>query len=225
MIRLLLLFFSLVIALNVQSQRKTRYGYLLADSSIISLTSNSKTQYIGIDNRFILNTKLINGYDTVIVKCNNGPLYFDETYLTLPKKPGNLRLEVHGLRDTVIDTIGYFNFKVLRLPTPQPSFNNIILKDNMKIPIKSFLEADSLQIIITDDIPNSTDWIQIKEFSIGYSYGSYFVEETSKSNIITQKMKKLVKSKGANRVFSIKVMTQSASLKILPNPIFKVFFY
>ena len=225
MFKKIAIFFVLSLSLCSNLYSQSRYGYLLADSSILSTTSVSNVLYSGIDNRLILNTSVINNYDTVFLKCNNGIVLFDSTYFTIPHRPGNLRIELHGLRNNVIDTIGYFNFKVLRLPAPKIAFGNVIIKDNMKISLDAFIKSDSLYIIVTEDIPDSKNWIQIKEFSIGYNYGGYFIGASSNSNFITQEMKHLAINKGAGRWFSVKVITQSATSLLLTNPIYKVFFY
>lgn len=223
MLRIFLLISILSQTFTLFSQ--TRYGYLLNDSSLLSLTSISNTLYAGIDNRFAFNTTKINNYDTILLKANNGVVLFDSTYFVIPNRPGNLRIELHGIIDNAVDTIGFYNFRVLRLPSPKIALENVIIENNIEVSVNKFINSDSLQIIITPDIPDSKNWIQIKEFSIGYNYGGHYIGATSNSSFITSEMKNIVRTNGVGHIFSVKVITQSATSLLLTNPIYKVIFY
>jgi hypothetical protein len=204
---------------------QTRYGYELPDSSIYSITSKSNVLYAGIDNQLLINDTLLYQFDTVLLKCNNGIILYDSLYIVIPRKPGNLRIEVHAEKNGKTDTLGFSNFRVFSLPAPIIAFDTIALHENMKMSREDFIQADSLYILISEDIPDSKNWIQIREFSIGFNYSGYFIEASSKDSSINQEMKKLVLAYGNWRWFSIKLITQSGTSLMLTNPMFKVFFY
>lgn len=197
----------------------------LTNNYVSSQTSISNTLYIGIDNRLKIDERLQLGYDTIVFKTNNGKILFDSTYFIIPRRHGKLRIEVHGISDNKIDTLGFYSFKVLPFPRAHIAFDNLIITDSMKVSVESFLIVDSIYILISDDIPDSRNWIKIKEFSMGYNYGGYFIGATSSNNSITYEMKNIVFREGAGRYFSIKVITQSASSLLHTNPMYRVFFY
>jgi hypothetical protein len=213
----------LVFCTTVQAQ--TRYGFLLPDSAIYSVTSLSNTLYVGIDNRLHMDNSLWTHYDSIAFKCNNGHLLLDSTYFVIPSRAGNLRIEVHGYVNGKKDTLGFSRFKVLPLPAPKIVFGSTIIDDSMRINNEIFIQADSLYIALSDDIPASKNWIEVREFSIGYNYGGYFIEETSESNAITKEMKAFIAKYGTGKWFSVKVITQSGDALLLTNPMYKVFFY
>jgi hypothetical protein len=207
------------------TQGQWRYGRLLPDSVIYSTTSMSNTLYTGIDNRLVFQDSLFSNYNNLVFKCNNGKIMFDSSHFVVPRRAGNLRVEIHDESNDNTDTIGFYNFKVNPLPSPSIAFNGNIIKDSLKINIKDFTHADSLFIIVSDDIPESKDWILVKEFSVGYNYGGYFIGATSPNNIITDEMKALVEKKGKGRWFSVKVLTQSGKTLLVTNPMYKILFY
>lgn len=225
--RLYYLFFIVFFVLGFKNSLngQSRYGKLLPTNYVYSTTSKSNTLYTGIDNRLALSEKLTSTYDSLILKTNNGKLLFDSSYFVLPRRSGKLRVEVHSYSNAKIDTVGYLNFKVLPLPRPKIAINNQIIADSMLVSTETFMRGDSILIAISDDIIGSSNWIEVKEFSIGYNYGAYFIEESSKSNKISDEMKSLVYKKGAGRMFSVKVISQSASSMRNTNPMFKIMFY
>ena len=202
-----------------------RYGKLLADSSIHSITSISNTLYVGIDNDLSLNLAIPDAVDTLLLRTNNGRIIYNNGYVVIPNRAGKLRVEVHTQTDGRIDTVGFYRFKVLPLPFPKVAFDTTIIEENMLISKEAFINADSLYITITNDIPDSRNWVVINEFSIGYNYGGYFIEKSSRSNAITDEMRDLVAIEGAGRTFSIKVITQSATSLLLTHPMYRVMFY
>ena len=217
--------FIILAVLPVSLLGQSRYGYLLPDLSIVSTTSLSNTFYTGIDNRLSIYIENTENFDTLLLKCNNGTIYFDSTYFVIPHRAGNLRIEAHGITNQNIDTLGFSNFKVLALPSPKIAFDTSIIKQNMKLSRESFIMADSLFIIFSDDIIGSKYWAQIKEFSIGFNYGGYFIGESSNNNAITEQMKQLVATRGSGRWFSIKVITHTGTSLLLTHPMYRVFFY
>ena len=180
---------------------------------------------MGIDNRIGVNRNLLNLQDSLILKTNNGKILFDSTYFILPRREGKLRIEVYMQHGTSIDTLGYYNFNVKNLPNPRIAFDEQLLSDTLMVSVQSFLRVDSIYIVVTDDIPESREWIRIKEFSLGYNYGGYFIGETCSGNAISNEMKKLVFQEGAGRYFSIKVITQSDASLLHTKPIYRVMFY
>ncbi len=205
-----------------------RFGELLPDTAISSITSISNILYVGIDNviEFNLGDKLKNA-DTLLLKCNNGKVFYDEEegYVVIPKRPGTLRIEIHKMVEETLDTIGFYQFKVLSLPKPMVVLDSTIIHENAKIPTETFINSDSIYVIFSEDIPGSKKWIKIHEFSIGYSYGSYYIEERSSDNAITDAMKVLVLNNGAGRIFTIKLITQSENSLLLTKPTYKTMFY
>lgn len=218
------LFFIVNQTLSVVSAQ-SRYGTLLPSKALYSTTSNSNILYIGIDNNLSLGSQLNSLGDSLILKTNNGRIFFDSIYTVIPHRKGNLRIEVHLLTSEGVDTLGYLNFKSRPLPKPQIVLGNAVLKDSTYISVQNFTQNDSIGIILSTDIPASRNWFLINEFSLGYNYGGYFIGETSGSNKITNEMKSLVLRKGAGRMFSIKIITQSTTSLLHTNPVFRVFFY
>lgn len=220
-----LTFIALILWCNSGLNAQTRFGVQLLNNYVSSQTSISNTLYVGIDNRLIIDESLKIGYDTLIFKTNNGKILFDSTYFIIPRRDGKLRIEVHGIADNNVDTLGFYMFKVLPFPRAHIAFDNLILTDSMKVSIESFLMVDSIYIVVSEDIPDSRTWIKINEFSLGYNYGGYFIGATSSTNSITPEMKNIVFREGAGRYFSIKVITQSAGSLLHTNPLYRVFFY
>lgn len=212
-------------SLSLQAQYQTRYGTLLSDGKIYSETSLSNTLYLGIDNRIGVNKRLLDQHDSIILKTNNGKILYDSTYFILPRRVGRLRIEAYAQNGTSLDTLGYYNFKVENLPTPRIAFDNHLLSDTLMVSVESFLRVDSLYIVVSEDIPESRNWIRIREFSLGYNYGGYFIGKTSGSNAVSYEMKELVLKEGAGRYFSIKVITQSDGSLLHTKPIYRVMFY
>lgn len=223
MYRIPLAFILLLFSLAISAQ--WRYGQLLPDTVIYSSTSISNTLYVGIDNNLVLNYQPKKINDSIVLISNNGRLFYDDTYTIVPHRAGSLRIEIHSVSGENIDTIGFCNFIVKPLPYPKVAFDTMVIEEHMSINHKSFINADSIYITITDDIPDSRNWVKIEEFSIGYSYGGYFIEESSGNNAITEAMKNLVATQGPGRIFSIKVITQSATSLLLTHPMYRVMFY
>ncbi len=224
----LLVFVSLLVFISPDIIAQSRFGDLLPDSAIYSLTSLSNNLYVGIDNNIKLNLgDKIKGADTILLKCNNGIVFDDDKdgYIIIPKRPGTLRIEIHKMIGENIDTIGFYQFNVLPLPKPKVLLDSTIIHEDVRISTETFLNSDSIYIILSDDIPGSKKWIEINEFSIGYNYGSFYIEEKSNDNAITDAMKVLVVNNGAGRTFTIKLITESNNSLFSTKPTYKTMFY
>jgi hypothetical protein len=204
---------------------QSRFGTILTDSTIYSITSKSNTLYNGIDNYLKIDSRLYKSYDSLLLETNNGLIIYNDAYTIIPLRSGKLRIELCGIKNNIRDTIGYCNFKVNQLPTPKITFSDTCIVRDSLASLNGFLMADSISISFTDDIPGSENWIRVNEFSIGYSYGGCIFEQTSTSNIITNDMKTMVYNYGHGRCFSIKLITHSTPTMFLIKPIYKIAFY
>ncbi|QQS51310.1 MAG: hypothetical protein IPM71_00885 [Bacteroidota bacterium] len=220
------LFFFLITLFFIPSlYAQSRFGLDLSAETIFSTSSRSNTLYTGIDNYLELKLDETMGYDSIILQCNNGKVFFDSCYVVIPRRPGSLRIEVFGFIDDNIDTLGYKSFKVNTLPSPQLAFDEIIVSDSILVDHKDFINADTMFMVYTNDLIGSDKWLRISEFTIGYNYGGYYIGESNNNGAITQEMKELVLNKGIGRWMSVKVICQANSSLFLSNIIYRVLFY
>jgi len=173
-----------------------RYGNELDNNIIVSLTSKRGVLYNGIDNILKLNQPLDSVIKyTFLMQTNNGYITKDTGtyYLCIPQRTGELRLTLFKIAayDTIM--IGYRFFLVENIPDPLLTINSRPISTPITLPKMALLNCDSLGVFFSEDIPGSDGWMTITEFTIGYSYGGFYVSHTNLTNKLTDKTKALIR--------------------------------
>jgi hypothetical protein len=197
---------------------QTRQGKSLNPESII---------YNGIDNLLVIDSSLFRGADTLIVLSNNGTILSDtcNRYLCIPKKLGTMWISVYALTDNDTSLLGYKYFLVLNIPEPLLTINGRPLTTPAEISKNELLNCDSLGVYFSDDIAGSDHWMTITEFSIGYSYGGFYVSHFNLSNKFTQETKEIIYRLGPDREISIRPIVKAEGNIMKPLPIYRIRIY
>ncbi len=217
---------SLFYSLPEISICQTRYGTELNDSIVVAIDSRNNILYSGIDNRLITDYSGFEENYEYILKVNNGIVFADSNYyITIPDRPGNARFLLLGLRDSDTVIIGYRYFKVKIVPDPMLVVDTLRLKEEDVISKNHFLNSDSLDIFISDDIIGSGDWFKIIKFTLGYVYGGYYLEHTNNTNIISRETKQIIYNIGPTKEIIIKPVVEGEGKLIKELPIFRLTLY
>ena len=205
---------------------QTRYGNELNDSILIAIDSRNNILYSGIDNRIKTDfSKFEENYEYTL-KVNNGIVFSDSNYyISIPDRPGDARFLLLGLRDNDTVLIGYRYFEVRNVPDPLHAIDTLRLQEEDVISKNHFLNSDSLDIFISDDIIGSGDWFRIIKFTLGYVYGGYYVEHTNNTNIISRETKKIIYTLGPAKEIIIKPVVEGEGKLIKELPIFRITLY
>lgn len=216
MIRLVLLFISLTFIQIGYSQ--SRYGKQLPEHSITSNVSLSGDFYVGIDNPFTVNLPGFN-LESYQISTNNGEIYQDSLQLIVsPIRPGTIRFMVDDRRGEKQRYLGHLIFNVYDLPDPKLMLDTLIIEDTTVCSINQLINTDSLSIFISSDLPESSNWFTIKEFTIGYNRGGYYVANNNPGAKFSEETKSLIKEMKPGRYISFNAIIQSNTQvsKVLP---------
>ncbi len=223
---MILILGSLISNLSEISKCQTRYGNELSDSVFIAVDSRNNILYTGIDN-YIENdfSKFEDGYE-YIIKVNNGIVFPDSNnYVAIPDRPGNARFLVYGLQNGDTTLIGYKYFRVKNVPEPRLAVDTLRLKEEDTINKSHFLNSDSLNIFISEDIIGSENWFRIIKFTLGYVYGGYYVEHTNNTNVISQETKQIIFTIGPTKEIIIKPVVKATGKLTKELPIYRLTLY
>lgn len=218
--------FLIAFILSNPIEAQSRHGYSLPDSAIVAITSISGILYCGMDNHLNISNIDSNGFDTLLLKTNNGKIYSDSTSIIAnPRRTGKARMHVYGIkgRDTI--QIGYQNLTVKSIPEIKLSIDTLALELDDRISKTQFLLSDSLSVWFTRDIPGSYNWFSISRFSIGYSYGGFYVEHVNHSNQIDAKSKQIVESLGPGKKITIQAKLENKSDIKKELPLYRIELY
>lgn len=223
---MILILGSLFINLTATLKCQTRYGNELSDSVFIAIDSRNNILYTGIDNYIKYDySKFEDGYE-YILKVNNGIVFPDSNYyVAIPDRPGNARFLVFGLKDSDTTLLGYKYFKVKNIPEPLLAIDTLRLKEEDVINKNHFLNSDSLNIYISEDIIGSENWFKIVKFTLGYVYGGYYVEHTNNTNILSQETKQIIFTIGPTKEIIIKPVVKATGSLIRDLPIYRLTLY
>ena len=217
-----ILFFSL----TEISRCQTRYGNELNDSVLVAIDSRNNILYSGIDNRIITDYSEFDENYEYILQVNNGLVFPDSNYyISIPDRPGDARFLVLGLRNNDTVLIGYRYFEVRNVPDPLLAIDTLRLQEEDVISKNHFLNSDSIDIFISDDIIGSGNWFRIIKFTLGYLYGGYYVEHTNNTNIISRETKQIIYTIGPTKEIIIKPVVEGEGKLIKELPIFRLTLY
>jgi hypothetical protein len=221
-------FFLILVFLGmISAAGQVRQGRQLEAGSIVSLTSKKGILYNGIDNTLAVDTSLYGDADGIIVKSNNGILVHDtcNRYLCIPDKLGTMWLSLYAVKGFDTSKIGFKYFSVINIPEPLLTINDRPVKTPSDISKSELLHCDSLGVYFTDDIPGSQNWMTITEFSLGYSYGGFYVEHVNPSNKFTRETIIILNRIGPDRVISIRAKVKAEGKIMKPLPIYRLTLY
>ena len=192
------------------------------NDTLLVTSSYSNTLYIGMDN--IIHVKLKDS--ACRIKTDNGQIFKDdeeEDYCLLPKEQGTA---VISLEDTVKGRIIYKKaFFVKKLPPLKVSLCDLILNNAERVNRLFLLSCDSINVYYTDDIVGADKWLEVTRFTIGYNYGTYFVEFASRDNHYTSQMEKALREVRTGSVMRVNITCKDKTgFKIvLPVISFKIY--
>lgn len=211
------LFFIGICILQIGNSQ-SRYGRQLPENTIKSDVSLSGDFYVGIDNPFSVQ---LPGYqpETYEILTNNGEIYRDSLKLIVsPLRSGTIRFMFHHLDSSKHNFLGHLVFKVYDLPDLKLMLDTLIIENNTLCTIDQLYNSDSLSIYISSDIPDSRNWFTIKEFTLGYSKGGYYVANNNPGALFSEETKNLIKELKPGRQISFNAIIQSNTKvsKVLP---------
>jgi hypothetical protein len=204
-----------------------RQGKPLDPNCIISLTSKKGILYNGIDNLMMIDSSLFVGSDTLIVKTNNG-IFLNDTcnnYLCIPNKLGTMWLTIYAVTGSDTSMLGYKYFQVLNIPEPLLTINGRPMETPAFLSKNELMDCDSLGVYFSEDIAGSEQWMIITEFSLGYSYGGFYVSHTNSSNKFTFETREIINRLGPDREISIRPTAKAQGNIMKPLPIYRIRIY
>jgi hypothetical protein len=211
----------------ISATGQVRQGRQLEEGRIVSLTSKKGILYNGIDNILAIDTSLYSNADRIFIESNNGIIVHDtcNRYLCLPDKLGTMWLTLYAVKGIDTTKIGFKYFSVINIPEPLLTINGRPVKTPSDISKSELIHCDSLGVYFTDDIPGSQNWMTISEFSLGYSYGGFYVEHVNPSNKLTRETILILNRIGPDRVISIRAKVKSEGKIIKSLPIYRLTLY
>lgn len=223
---LIILCISIFLCLAPVSECQTRYGGELPDSILIAVNSRNNILYTGIDNEIWVDYSGLGEYNKYILIVNNGIVFpYDNNYIAMPERTGKARFLLFGINGLDSTLIGYTYFQVNNIPEPMLVIDSVLVKENDMVNKQHFLNSESLDIFISDDIIGAENWFKILEFTLGYVYGGYYVEHTNKSNKISRKTKQIIYTIGPSKEIIIKPIVEGEGNLIKELPIFRLTLY
>lgn len=190
MSRIIITFLHVFITTVLVAQREYPpcEAYISRDYDTILITrSYSNTLYVGIDNIVKVNKKVIKF--PVELATDNGEIFpEDDFYYLIPYKvaPTTLTLYKKGDKKTLV---GKFTYQVKSLPPPQVSMCDLLIDKVSEIDKRFLLNCNTIKAYYSDDLVNANEWLEITRYSIGYTYGNYYIEFFSPTNTMTDEMK------------------------------------
>ena len=223
------IFFLLILICFLYLKRalpQTRYGKTLSKNVIQCVNSKNNHLYAGIDNPIIINYKPINTIDTFFIETNNGILFRDSLDLiTIPSRGGKSRFLFYDVINNDTTLAGYKYMSVENIPEPSLKIDSVIIRGEGIVSKNLLHKCDSLQIYFTSDIEDSKNWYRVYQFSVGYSYGGYYVSFLNKSNMFLKGTLSLIDRIEPGKEISIKVFVESQGYIRKELPIYRIKVY
>jgi GldM C-terminal domain len=219
--------FVLVCLQNENSLSQSRFGTELNNSVISALSSRNNILYRGIDNYLQISPLFQSKYDTLIVKCNNGSVFFEKenVLFVMPERLGKVRLMIYGItgKDTV--SLGYTYFEVKAVPEPCLTINNTPLSTHCTMPKKILQNCDSLGIYFSKDIVGSENWLKVTGFILVYNYGGFRISYNNPSKIFSKAIKQILNHLGPDREIGILPIVEGEGSLTKKLPIYRITIY
>jgi hypothetical protein len=212
--------------INQVSVSQTRYGEELGDSILLIENSRNDFLYVGIDNVIKINYPKLEGSDEYILKVNNGEVIADSIYyISIPKRQGKARFLLYKKENSDSILVGYKYFVVRNVPDPSLAFDNFRVTKGDTVRKSDLLNSEYINIYISSDIINSENWFKIKEFTLGYEYGSYYYEHTNNTNRISYETKQVINTLGPTKEIVIKPIVEGEGGLIKELPIYRLILF
>lgn len=203
--------FIVFLLLEISGHSQTRFGPEIDNHFFDVKTSKSGLLYAGIDN--IVDFKLPPEYEhkSVFLRINNGSLFHDTMLVIIPSLPGSARIELFLIENDSSKLIGHKLFTVEPVPKPTLKLDSLLVFPNSQIS-KSFLsDCKKVTIFVSNDIIGANNWFSVKEFTVGYEYGGYFVSEENNGSNISDETRDFIKDIPVNRFVSMNTIIMSTS--------------
>jgi hypothetical protein len=204
-----------------------RQGKALDSDDVISISSKQGILYNGIDNILRVDPSLYIEADTLLVTINNGIIISDtcNKYLCIPSNIGTLWLTIFSVKGNDTLMLGYKYFPVVNIPDPLLTLNSRPIKTPAFISKNELLDCDSLGVYFSDDILGSEHWMVVSEFSLGYSYGGFYVSHNNPSSKFTTETREIINRLGPDREISIRPTLRSRGNIFKSVPIYRIRIY
>ncbi len=228
----ILVLFLYIISVNSQPLNKTDSLLFKYWNKILVKSGNSINNYLysGIDNNLEISypDEEIKKYN-LFLKSNNGLISNSEDgWFTVPDHAGRSFISVFIVTlssDTLM--IGKKEFIVKKIPFPVLKVNGNIIKDSIVVNRQIFNSGDTLKLYFTDDLPESNNWFEITNFTLGYMYGFKYVSLNNEGAVFSPESLELIENLRRNQQLVINVTrvtpTGIVVLRELPLVRFKVY--
>jgi hypothetical protein len=176
--------------------------------TIISLSSTNNNIIHGIDNKILILNKQFKGDKNILID-NRYILSRDDSVFVLqapdPGSTENITLLVENHKN---DTIFRHTFRNERLPLPAIYIGHINLSETKKLSLSDLQLADSVYLFYRHSLAGSSEWLKVKQFKIGYSYGSYYITHENIGKLISPKVKSVLQGLKPGQEVSISIITE-----------------
>ena len=173
-----------------------------------ALNSHSNSLYAGIDNLVeVVKTNL--NYKKILIKCSNGLVFADNTntFNIIPSKTGTILLFVYQYDEG--DTVLVFTkaMNVLKVPSPYVDIERVKISDIQSIDREFFKKNKRFEVHVSDDFVDDSQWYNIKEFSVGFAKGQFYVSKNCLGSVLSddaiELISKVIPGKEVSFVFTI----------------------
>jgi hypothetical protein len=206
---------------------QSRLGKQLNENSIWCTSSREGSLYSGIDNSLQIDKNLRFEYDTFFLSTNNGQVIYDSNSLILlvPDRLGKLRLNFYGIQGDDTISEGYKYFTVKGVPSPTLTLNDFPIAEKCTLARQTLLTCDSLGIFFSKDLISSENWLKVTRFSLGYTYGGFYISHINTGNKFTTKTKQILSQIGPDREITIRPTVEAEGNVTIELPIYKILIY
>jgi hypothetical protein len=203
------------------------YNHLLNhfQDTMVSLTSSENTMIIGIENKVFVHRNLFP--EKVNIQINKKfILYEEESFFVLHPNSlipsENLSVIINNFKN---DTLYYKTFTSENLPVPSLYLGHVNLSETKRINLNEIQLADSIYFLFRNSLAGNSEWLKIKQFTIGYSYGTYYIIHDNLGNILTRKTKNILLGMKPGQEVSIHILAEETGsiTKELPLLYFKIY--
>jgi hypothetical protein len=210
--KLILYTFLLFIPLNICGQDNipcTLYEHTDKDT-ISSVNSFGNYLYVGIDNEVEVNKENI-PYKSIFLTTNNGDLYEDnDKFYTIPSVPGTCVIKIFKVVGNDTSFVFLKQMVVKPLPAPYLAFNDIQLSTTKAVTKSFLLQEKPFEIHLSKDFVIDTLWFTVKEITLGYTYGKYYVSKTCTGNHFSKQLKEEINKLQPGREIDLVMKVKSS---------------
>ncbi len=178
------------------------------DEPLVSPLSLENIVFRGIDNPFILNTSLFpRGVDSITA---NGQ------YLCEPN--GSLIYHWDGEREQDVLYINIWfgkteptirkEFIIRPLPEASIYFGHTCISHTHILLKNDILSADSVYVLYGHEMSENGSWMKVDHYSIGYSYGNYYITKENSGNKVENSVRNLLLGMRPGQEISLRLLLQ-----------------